>query len=100
MPKTASRPCDEITIRTTRSVPACASRKEWVLAAAVLGSSISLIDESVVAAGADFIWLHVDVSNASAVRLYEAHGYVNEGRRENFYETGRDAFVYAKGLGL
>ena len=48
MPKATSRPCDELTIRATRSVPACAARKEWVLAAAVLASSISLIDESVV----------------------------------------------------
>jgi MFS family permease len=48
MPKAASRPCDELRIRATRSVPACAARKEWVLAAAVLGSSIALIDESVV----------------------------------------------------
>jgi EmrB/QacA subfamily drug resistance transporter len=48
MPKATSRPCDEVTIRATRSVPACAARKEWVLAAAVLGSSMSLIDESVV----------------------------------------------------
>jgi EmrB/QacA subfamily drug resistance transporter len=48
MSKATSRPCDEVTIRATRSVPACAARKEWVLAAAVLGSSMSLIDESVV----------------------------------------------------
>ncbi len=48
MPKTTARPCDELTIRATRAVPACAARKEWVLAAAVLGSSMSLIDESVV----------------------------------------------------
>src|ERR1700761_4722493 len=48
MSKTTSRPCDEVTIRATRSVPACAARKEWVLVAAVLGSSMSLIDESVV----------------------------------------------------
>jgi EmrB/QacA subfamily drug resistance transporter len=48
MPKGTSRPCDEVTIRATRSLPACAARKEWVLAAAVLGSSMSLIDESVV----------------------------------------------------
>jgi EmrB/QacA subfamily drug resistance transporter len=48
MSKATSRPCDEVTIRATRSVPACAARKEWVLAAAVLGSSMSFIDESVV----------------------------------------------------
>jgi EmrB/QacA subfamily drug resistance transporter len=48
MPKATSRPCDELTIRATRPVPECAARKEWVLAAAVLASSIALIDESVV----------------------------------------------------
>ena len=48
MAQTASRPCKEITIRATRTVPACAARKEWVLAAAVLGSAMSYIDESVV----------------------------------------------------
>src|SRR6202034_2692124 len=48
MPKATSPPCDEQTIRATRTVPACAARKGWVLAAAVLGSSMSFIDESVV----------------------------------------------------
>ena len=48
MAQTASRPCKEVTIRATRTVPACAARKEWVLAAAVLGSAMSYIDESVV----------------------------------------------------
>jgi EmrB/QacA subfamily drug resistance transporter len=48
MAKTTSRPCDELAIRATKPVPACAARKEWVLAAAVLGSSMSLLDESVV----------------------------------------------------
>jgi EmrB/QacA subfamily drug resistance transporter len=48
MSKATSRPCDEVTIHATRSVPACAVRKGWVLAAAVLGSAMSLIDESVV----------------------------------------------------
>jgi EmrB/QacA subfamily drug resistance transporter len=48
MPNATSRPGDEVRIRTTQPVPACAARKEWVLAAAVLGSSMSFIDESVV----------------------------------------------------
>ena len=48
MAQTASRPCKELTIRATRTVPACAARKEWVLAAAVLGTAMSYIDESVV----------------------------------------------------
>jgi EmrB/QacA subfamily drug resistance transporter len=48
MPRQTTRPCDQVTIRATRTVPACAARKEWVLAAAVLASSMSYIDESVV----------------------------------------------------
>jgi EmrB/QacA subfamily drug resistance transporter len=48
MAQATPRPCQEIAIRATRTVPACAARKEWVLAAAVLGSAMSYIDESVV----------------------------------------------------
>src|SRR6185312_9732129 len=43
-----TRPCDRLAIGATRAVPACEARKEWILAAAVLGSSMSFIDESVV----------------------------------------------------
>jgi EmrB/QacA subfamily drug resistance transporter len=48
MAKPKLQPCDELRIRATQPVPACAARKEWVLAAAVLGSAMSYIDESVV----------------------------------------------------
>jgi EmrB/QacA subfamily drug resistance transporter len=41
-------PCDEAAIRSSPSVPACAQRRSWVLAAAVLGSTLAFIDESVV----------------------------------------------------
>lgn len=41
-------PCDELAIRSSPSVPACAQRKSWVLAVAVLGSTLAFIDESVV----------------------------------------------------
>ncbi len=41
-------PCDEVAIRSSVSVPACASRKSWVLGVAVLGSVLAYIDESVV----------------------------------------------------
>jgi EmrB/QacA subfamily drug resistance transporter len=43
-----TRPCDRLAIGATRAVAACEARKEWILAAAVLGSSMSFIDESVV----------------------------------------------------
>ncbi len=48
------------------------------------------------AAGA--IWLHVDAQNAGAIRLYEAHGYGCEGRKENYYAQGRAALIYRKRL--
>jgi hypothetical protein len=41
-------PCDAAAIRAAVSVPACAARRSWVLAAAVLGSTLAYIDESVV----------------------------------------------------
>ena len=41
-------PCDQAAIRAAASVPACAARRTWVLVAAVLGSSLAYIDESVV----------------------------------------------------
>ncbi len=41
-------PCDELAIRSHASVPACAAAKSWVLAAAVLGSTLAYVDESVV----------------------------------------------------
>jgi len=41
-------PCDEVAIRSSPRVPACVARKAWVLAAAVLGSTLAFIDESVV----------------------------------------------------
>lgn len=41
-------PCDELAIRSSPSVPACAAARYWVLAVAVLGSTLSYVDESVV----------------------------------------------------
>ena len=41
-------PCDAGVIRAAVSVPACAKRRTWVLIAAVLGSTLAYVDESVV----------------------------------------------------
>jgi EmrB/QacA subfamily drug resistance transporter len=49
MMSSRSRPCDEATIRTTAATGDCpAAAKPWVLLVAILASSISYIDESVV----------------------------------------------------
>jgi [ribosomal protein S18]-alanine N-acetyltransferase len=56
------------------------------------------LEASAVAAGAQTIWLHVDAENRAAIRLYQAHGYLCEGREENYYGRGRPALIYAKGL--
>jgi ribosomal protein S18 acetylase RimI-like enzyme len=59
---------------------------------------IGRIESSARLAGARRIWLHVEVSNAGAIRLYEAHGYRCEGRQENYYPRGRSALIYGKRL--
>ena len=57
------------------------------------------IEGSARAAGAQAIWLHVDATNAGAIRLYEANGYRCEGREENYFARDRAALIYAKPLG-
>jgi ribosomal protein S18 acetylase RimI-like enzyme len=49
-------------------------------------------------AGADIVWLHVAEQNSSAIRLYEAHGYLHQGREEGYYDAGVHALTYAKTL--
>jgi ribosomal protein S18 acetylase RimI-like enzyme len=56
------------------------------------------IEGSARLAGNCLIWLHVDVTNAGAIRLYEVHGYRCEGREENYYPRGRAALIYVKRL--
>lgn len=47
-------------------------------------------------AGAHTMWLHVDVQNATAIRLYEGSGYICQDREEHYYDYNRPALVYAK----
>ena len=56
------------------------------------------VEASALAASSQWIWLHVDAENATAIRLYEANGYRNEGSEPNYYPNGRAAMIYAKPL--
>ena len=55
-------------------------------------------ENSARAAGALLISLHVHEENASALRLYEAHGYRRAGREEHYYARGQAALVAVKKL--
>jgi [ribosomal protein S18]-alanine N-acetyltransferase len=54
------------------------------------------VEDSAKAAGAHVIWLHVAETNAPAIRLYQTHGYLPQGREENYYAKGIPALRYAK----
>jgi [ribosomal protein S18]-alanine N-acetyltransferase len=69
--------------------------REW-RGRGVGGELLRRMEGSAQAAGATTLWLHVDAENNSAIRLYEAHGYVLQGREESFYPRGRTALIYAK----
>lgn len=56
------------------------------------------IEDSAREREAKAIWLHVDAQNGNAVRLYEAHGYLCEGRKDRYYPQGRAALIYRKPL--
>ena len=62
------------------------------------GELLVRIEESARAGAADAIALHVDAENATAIRLYEAAGYIQTGREANFYPDRRPALVYVKPL--
>jgi ribosomal protein S18 acetylase RimI-like enzyme len=57
------------------------------------------VENSASAASASVIWLHVDAKNEPAIRVYQAQGFVLQGREEDYYGRGRPALVYAKPLG-
>ena len=56
------------------------------------------VEASARTAEAGSIWLHVDISNAPAIRLYERHGFSPRGSEDHFYAPGRGAHIYAKEL--
>jgi [ribosomal protein S18]-alanine N-acetyltransferase len=53
------------------------------------------------ARGASFVSLEVRVSNLAAITLYARLGFIETGRRKNYYENGEDAilmeYIYANG---
>jgi ribosomal protein S18 acetylase RimI-like enzyme len=56
------------------------------------------IEGSARAVGAEAIELHVDAENAGAIRLYRAHGFLCQGREENYYALDRAALIFGKPL--
>jgi ribosomal protein S18 acetylase RimI-like enzyme len=43
-----------------------------------------------------YLWLHVDVKNTAAIRLYEGERFERKGSRLDYYGEGRPAAVYSK----
>jgi len=62
------------------------------------GELLCRAEDSARVVGAQRIWLHVDAKNVEAIRIYEARGYLCEGREENYYARRRAALIYAKPL--
>jgi ribosomal protein S18 acetylase RimI-like enzyme len=59
---------------------------------------LARLEDSAQEAGALTIWLHVDTENASAIQLYQAHGYTKRGREDHYYARHRAADIYSKPL--
>jgi len=64
------------------------------------GELLRRVEDSARAAGAQAIWLHVHEQNAAAIRIYQAHSYLCEGREEDYYAPGNTALIYGKPLGI
>jgi ribosomal protein S18 acetylase RimI-like enzyme len=62
----------------------------------VAGELMRRLEDSAALASARFIWLHVDLENTAAARLYERDGFVLNGKAEKYYPRGRDALIYKK----
>ena len=54
------------------------------------------VEGSARAVGAEAIQLHVDAENAAAIRIYQAQGFLYQGREENYYALDRAALVFGK----
>jgi ribosomal-protein-alanine N-acetyltransferase len=56
------------------------------------------LETSASTAGATAIGLHVAESNAPAIHLYQAHGFLPQGREDDYYAPGIAALTYFKPL--
>ncbi len=63
------------------------------------GELLRRVEDSAREAGASLIWLHVDIRNDAAQRLYDKHEYAEAGAVEDFYGPGSGARVLMKKLG-
>jgi ribosomal-protein-alanine acetyltransferase len=59
---------------------------------------LAAAEAEAVAKSAERLRLEVRSDNLDAIRLYESHGYVPIGRREDYYEDGAAALRYERGL--
>jgi ribosomal-protein-alanine N-acetyltransferase len=64
----------------------------------IAGELLRRVEGSAIDAGAGVIWLHVNEANTAAIRLYESHGYLVQGREADFYAKGIPALVYGKSI--
>ena len=64
------------------------------------GELLRRMEGSAREAGVRAIGLHVDATNGDAIRLYEAHGYICEGRSEDYYTKGRAGLMFSKVIGV
>ena len=82
------------TVAYLQTIEVAAERRRRGIAGALLRHA----EASARAAGAHAVWLHVDAENRAAIRLYERHGYIAQGREEHYYARSRAALVYRKAL--
>ncbi len=64
----------------------------------IAGELLRRLETSARAAGAQVLSLHVAEANDAGIHLYIAHGYLPQGREENYYGSGIPALIYAKPL--
>jgi ribosomal-protein-alanine N-acetyltransferase len=62
------------------------------------GALLAAVEDSSCRAGANVVWLHVAVDNASAIQLYERHGFEYVTSQEHFYAQGLGGHLYRKML--